>query len=73
MKFTFRNRVVALEKRLAIGGAKIRIEGGLPEGFRAPEAQPPGADLKHQARAFGKPKPVETAPVQPWANPAKRA
>jgi hypothetical protein len=74
MKFTaIRHRVAALEARLNLRGAKLRIEGGLPEDFKPPAAEPPGSDLKRQAAMFSKPKPIEPSEAPPAAQPAKRA
>jgi hypothetical protein len=74
MKFTsIRHRVDALEARLNLGGSKLRIEGGLPPDFKPPAVEPPGADLKRQAAAFGKGRPVKPSSAGPQAEPAKRA
>jgi hypothetical protein len=85
----FRRRLDAVEARLGLKRAVVKIEGGLPPDWKPPAAAPPGSDLKYQAQAFGKPRPAagpsvsgltkeagatpSPAAVEPQAKPAKRA
>jgi hypothetical protein len=74
VKFTsIRHRVDALEARLNLGGAKLRIEGGMPPDFKPPAAEPPGVDLKRQAAAFGVGRPAKPSSAGPQAEPARGA